>query len=160
MLDLVDRRLAEAVDALREVDAHFAERYLEKAAQRHMAAGLRWRRAQETPSERTALVDEVNTLREGADLGLLEWEQVVTDLPVVAWESVGGLEIGTYRGRFLGAILRSSRAPVGDGSVLLRRGAVLPIERDEEGRNVILEVGGQPGGAARDSRMRRDRRNP
>ena len=48
MLALADRRLAEAVDALCEVDADFAERYLEAAAQRHMAACLRWRREQET----------------------------------------------------------------------------------------------------------------
>ncbi len=81
MIALADRRLAEAVDALCEVDTDFAERYLEAAAQRHMAACLRWRREQETPSERTAIVEEVNTLREGVELGPLTWEQVVTDLP-------------------------------------------------------------------------------
>jgi hypothetical protein len=80
MLDFADRQLAEAVDALYEIDARFAERYLESAAQKHMAACLRWTRALETPAERAALVTEVNALRESVVLGPLDEEQV-TALP-------------------------------------------------------------------------------
>jgi len=78
MLDFADRRLAEAVDVLYEVDPCFAERYLECAAQRHMAACLRWARALETPAERAALVAEVDALRESIELGPLDEEQVTT----------------------------------------------------------------------------------
>jgi hypothetical protein len=80
MLDFADWQLAEAVDVLYEVDARFAERYLECAAQKHMAPCLRWTRALETPAERAALVAEVNTLRESVELGPLDEEQV-TALP-------------------------------------------------------------------------------
>jgi hypothetical protein len=80
MLDFADRRLAEAVDVLYEVDPRFAERYLECAAQKHMAACLRWTRALESPAERAALVAEVNTLRESVALEPLDGEQV-TALP-------------------------------------------------------------------------------
>lgn len=77
LLSLADRRLAEAVDALFEADAAFVEDYVKTSAQSHMAACLRWIRAQETPSERAALVTEANRLRAFVGLGPAAWGEVV-----------------------------------------------------------------------------------
>ena len=90
LLALADRRLAEAVDALYEVDAAFAEGYVERSAQNHMAACLRWIRAQENPSERAALVTEVNRLRASVGLGPMTWDSLVTVPPVAPRSSREG----------------------------------------------------------------------
>lgn len=78
LVALADSKVAEAVDALWEDGPAFVEGYIERSAQDHMAACLRWRRAQETPSERAALLEEVNRLRASVNLELLSWEQVVS----------------------------------------------------------------------------------
>jgi hypothetical protein len=109
------------------------------AAQRHMAACLRWRREQETPSERIALVEEVNILRGG----VLEWEQVVTDLPTARLLRRGVRERRQAGDRHLSRSI-SWRYPelfraIVAGGLLLLRGAILVPRRDEEGRNVALE---------------------
>jgi hypothetical protein len=78
LIAIADRRVAEAVDALWEGGAAFAEDYMENSAQNHMAACLRWVRAQESPAERAALVTEVNRLRASVGLEPVCWEEVVT----------------------------------------------------------------------------------
>jgi len=82
LIALANSRVAEAVEALWEGGAAFTEDYIEGSAQKHMAACLRWVRAQESPAERAALVAEVNRLRALVEMGPLAWEEVVTALPV------------------------------------------------------------------------------
>jgi hypothetical protein len=78
LIALTDAGVANAVDALWENGLAFVEDYIKRSAQDHMAACLRWIRAQETPSERAALLEEVNRLRSSVDLAPLSWEQVVS----------------------------------------------------------------------------------
>lgn len=58
MVALADSKVAEAVEALWEDGPAFVEGYIERSAQNHMAACLRWTRAQEEPSKRAALLEE------------------------------------------------------------------------------------------------------
>jgi hypothetical protein len=76
MFGFADERLAEAVDALGKVDFDIAQRYLETAAEKDIDACLLLTRARETPSERAALIAEVNTIRESAGREPLDGEQV------------------------------------------------------------------------------------
>jgi hypothetical protein len=78
LVALADSKVAEAVDALWEDGPAFLEDYIERSAQDHMAACLRWTRAQEEPLKRAALLKEVNRLRASVDLGPLSWEQIVS----------------------------------------------------------------------------------
>jgi len=81
LLDLADRRLAEAINALCEGDAALAEDSVTTFVQGHMVASLRRLREQETPSERTALVIEVNRKRASFRLPPKDLEHIVTVLP-------------------------------------------------------------------------------
>jgi hypothetical protein len=78
LVALADSKVAEAVDALWEDGPAVVEGYIERSAQDHMAACLRWTRAQEEPLKRAALLEEVSRLRASVDLGPLSWEQIVS----------------------------------------------------------------------------------
>lgn len=83
LIEGADSKVTEAVDALWEGGVGFAQDYIVSSAQNHMAACLRWIRAQESPAERAALVDEVNRLRKSVGLGPVRWEEVVSVRPTV-----------------------------------------------------------------------------
>jgi hypothetical protein len=77
MFDFADQQLGEAMEALGEVDAQIADRYLENVARKHMAACLDRKRAKETPAEPAALPGEVNNAsRESDGFEPLDGEQV------------------------------------------------------------------------------------